>query len=178
MRLDLKPVADLSDEERVALRALTAAVYPPESLAASPGRSVQWVPAQWSILVWAPDDGLVAHVGIVIREGALDGKPVRIGGVGSVKTHPRAEGRGYASAALRRAAMVLENDHRVAFSLLVCQAHLLPFYARLDWLAFPGRLLVEQPGGPIVFTVNHPMVLAGQQPVPREGVIDLQGLPW
>jgi hypothetical protein len=33
MRLELKPVTDFSDGERDALKALTAAVYPPDVLA-------------------------------------------------------------------------------------------------------------------------------------------------
>jgi aminoglycoside 2'-N-acetyltransferase I len=178
MRLDLKSVTDLSDGERNALKPLTAAVYPPEVLATAPGRSLQWAPSAWSVLVWTVAGHLIAHVGIVVRDGTLDGLPVKVGGVGGVKTHPQAQGRGYASAALRCAATALNADHHVAFSLLVCQAHLLPFYGRLGWLPFPGRLVVEQPGGPIVFTVNHPMVLPGVHPAPQEGVIDLQGLPW
>jgi aminoglycoside 2'-N-acetyltransferase I len=178
MCLDLKPVADLSNEERDALKALTAAVYPPEVLATRPGRSLQWAPSAWSVLVWTLAGELIAHVGIVVRDGTLDGLPVKIGGIGGVKTHPQAQGRGYASAALRCAATALNVDHYVAFSLLVCQAHLLPFYGRLGWLPFPGRLVVEQPGGPTVFTVNHPMVLPGVRPAPQEGVIDLRGLPW
>jgi GNAT superfamily N-acetyltransferase len=178
MRLDLKPVTALSDGERGALKALTAAVYPPEVLATRPGRSLQWAPAEWSVLVWTVEGQLIAHVGIVTREGTLDGVPVQIGGIGSVKTHPQAQGQGYASAALRCAATALHDDHHVAFSLLVCQAHLLPFYGRLGWLPFPGRLVVEQPGGSVVFTINRPMVLPGLRPAPQEGVIDLRGLPW
>jgi hypothetical protein len=128
--------------------------------------------------VWTVEGQLIAHVGIVTREGTLDGVPVKIGGVGSVKTHPQAQGRGYASAALRRAATALTDDHHVAFSLLVCQEHLLSFYGRLGWLPFPGRLVVEQPGGSIVFAINQAMVLPGLRPAPQEGVIDLRGLPW
>ena len=178
MRLDLKPVAALSDGERDALRTLTAAVYPPEVLATSPGRFFQWAPTQWSVLGWTAEGRLVTHVGIVTREGTLDGVPVEIGGIGGVKTHPQAQGRGYASAALRHAITALRDDHQVAFSLLVCQEHLLPFYGRLGWLPFPGRLVVEQPGGPIVFTINRPMVLPGLHPAPQQGVIDLCGFPW
>ena len=178
MHLDLKPVTELSDGERDALKALTAAVYPPEVLATRPGRSLQWAPSAWSVLVWTVEGQLIAHVGIVTREGTLDGVPVQIGGIGSVKTHPQAQGRGYASAALRRAATALKDDHHVGFSLLVCQEHLLSFYRRLGWLPFPGRLVVEQPGGSIVLTINRPMVLPGLHPAPQQGVIDLRGLPW
>jgi hypothetical protein len=178
MRVDVKPVAKLSDDERAVLKALTAAVYPPEVSATSPGRHLTWASPDYSVLVSTPEGELVSHVGIVVRAGILDGAPVKIGGVGSVKTHPRAEGRGYASAGLRRAAAVLHADHQVAFSLLVCQEHLLPFYNRLGWLAFLGRLVVEQPTGRTVFSINRPMVLAGQRPAPQDGVIDLNGLPW
>ena len=41
MHLDLKPVTELCKKERDALRALTTAVYPPEVLTRSPGRSLQ-----------------------------------------------------------------------------------------------------------------------------------------
>src|SRR5919109_4340977 len=177
MRVDLKPVAMLDDAERAALKALTAAVYPPEVVAVSPGRHVQWAPPDYSVLVFTPEGELVSHVGLVVRLGTLDGAAVTIGGVGGVKTHPRAQGRGYASAGLRRAAAALHDDHRVAFSVLVCQEHLLSFYTRLGWLTFSGCLLVEQPTGPTVFTINCPMVFAGQSALPQDGLIDLRGLP-
>ncbi|MGH8058336.1 MAG: GNAT family N-acetyltransferase [Candidatus Entotheonellia bacterium] len=178
MRIDLKPVATLDDDERAALKALTAAVYPPEVVAVSPGRHFQWAPPDYSVLVFTPEGEVVSHVGIVVRTGTLDGAAVKIGGVGSVKTHPQAQGRGYASAGLRRAATTLHDDHRVAFSVLVCQEHLLPFYNRLGWLPFSGRLIAEQPTGPTLFTINRPMVLSGLSAVPQDGVIDLKGLPW
>jgi hypothetical protein len=130
------------------------------------------------VLVWSPEAALVAYVGIVVRAGALDGAAVKIGGVGSVKTHPRAEGRGYATAGLRRAAAALTDDHQVAFSLLVCRDHLLPFYERLGWCVFAGRVLVEQPAGRMEFTINRAMVLPGRSPAPRDGLIDLHGPPW
>jgi GNAT superfamily N-acetyltransferase len=178
MRIDLKLVTTLNNDERAALQALTAAVYPPDVVAVSPGRHFRWASPAYSVLVFTPEGELVSHVGLVIRTGTLDGAAVTIGGVGSVKTHPRAQGRGYASAGLRRAATALHDDHRVAFSLLVCQEHLLPFYTRLGWLPFSGRLIVEQPTGPTVFTINRPMVLAGLSAAPQDGMIDLKGLPW
>src|SRR5262249_35355270 len=153
--------ATLDDDERAALKALTAAVYPPEVVAASPGRHFQWAPPDYSILVFTPEGDLVSHVGIVVRTGTLNSVAVKLGGIGSVKPHPRAQGHGYASAGLRRAATALHDDHHVAFSLLVCQEHLLPFYNRLGWLPFLGRLIVEQRAGPTVFTHNRPMVFSG-----------------
>jgi GNAT superfamily N-acetyltransferase len=176
-RCQLTPVAVLTEGDRGALAALTAAVYPPRVAAASPGRHLQWARPEHSMLVFAADE-LVAHVGLVVRAGMLDGATVTLGGVGGVKTHPRAEGRGYASLGMRRAAATLLGEHRVDFSLLVCQEQLQRFYARLGWQLFTGRLLVEQPGGSLEFTVNRPMVLPGTRPAPRVGHLDIRGLPW
>jgi hypothetical protein len=179
LRLDLRPVADFSAAERGALRALTAAVYPPGPAGADDGQaSIQWASPEYGVLISGPDGELVAYVGMVVRAGALDGAPVTIGGVGSVKTHPRCEGRGYATAGLRRAIAALTTEHRVGFSLLVCREHLLPFYERLGWRLFPGRLLVEQPDGRTEFTFNRAMVVPGSRPAPANGTIDLQGPPW
>ncbi|HEU4367385.1 MAG TPA: GNAT family N-acetyltransferase [Methylomirabilota bacterium] len=178
MRLDLKPAARLNDDERAALEALTAAVYPPDVVAASPGRHITWAPPDYSVLVWTDEGELVSHVGLLVRHGTLNGTHVRMGGVGSVKTHPRAEGRGYASAGLRRAATALHDEHQVAFSVLVCRDHLLPFYNRLGWFTFRGQLVVDQPAGRAVFTLNRPMVLPGVGSAPEDGLIDLHGPPW
>jgi aminoglycoside 2'-N-acetyltransferase I len=49
MHIDLKPVAMLDDNERAALKALTAAVYPPEVVAVRPGRHLQWAPPEGGV---------------------------------------------------------------------------------------------------------------------------------
>jgi aminoglycoside 2'-N-acetyltransferase I len=178
VRLELKPVVDLSDDERTAMRALSAAVYPPAVVATNPGRHLKWAFPDYGVLVWDDADDLVSYVGLLVRAGGLDGAPARIGGIGSVKTHPRLEGRGYASAGIRRAIAALNDEHRVEFSLLVCRDHLPPFYHRFGWLDFAGRVFVEQPAGRVEFTINRPMVLPGRRSAPRDGTIDLNGPPW
>jgi hypothetical protein len=50
-RLELKPVAALSDDERAALKALSSAVYPPDVIAASPRRHLTWAPPDYGVLV-------------------------------------------------------------------------------------------------------------------------------
>jgi GNAT superfamily N-acetyltransferase len=178
MRVDLKTANDLDLEERAALRALTTAVYPPEAAATDPARLIEWAPTTWSILVRNQAGDLVSHAGIVTRHVTLDGVAVQVGGIGGVKTHPEARGRGYATAALRHAAIILKKDHRVPFSLLFCLEHLLPFYRRLAWVPFAGRVTVEDSAGPLLFANYRSMLLAGLRSVPSSGVIDLRGLPW
>ncbi|OKH55869.1 hypothetical protein NIES2130_26020 [Scytonema sp. HK-05] len=129
------------------------------------------------MLVWDNSGQVVSHIGIVTREATLDGASIRIGGIGRVMTSPKAQGQGYASAALRHAAAFFD-ECSVAFALLVCRQDLVPFYTRLGWESFNGTLLVEQPGGTVPFTANEPMVLPVRGKAPREGTIDLRGLPW
>jgi hypothetical protein len=58
----LKPVAQLNDNERMAPKALTAAVYPADVLAASPGRHFYWAPPDYSLLVSTPEGELLSVV--------------------------------------------------------------------------------------------------------------------
>jgi predicted N-acetyltransferase YhbS len=172
----LKAVGDLTEAEEKARRALTRAVYPPSDAPAA-GMELTWAAPQWALMVREGGD-LVAHVGLIIRDATLDGRAVRIGGIGSVKTHPAARGQGHAGRALEQAASFFADDAALAFALLVCRTPLVPFYARLGWQSFSGTLLVEQPGGTVPFTANEVMTLPLHEPAPASGTIDLQGLPW
>lgn len=178
MQIDITRVEDLLPADRDALRALTVAVYSPAVLATLPETRVTWAPAAWSIRVRDDDGHLVSHVGMLTREAAVNGVPRLIGGIGGVKTHPNARGRGYAAAALRAAAAFFMDECGVAFILLVCLPPTVPYYERLGWRRFHGTLLVDQPDGTIPFTANLPMVLPARDAAPLDGTINLCGYPW
>ena len=83
-----------------------------------------------------------------------------------------------ASAGLRLAATALKDDHHVAFSLLVCRDHLLPFYNRLGWLSFrrpPVRGAGRGPRG-VHDQLPNGAVRAARSPTGR--IVDLNGPPW
>ena len=94
-----------------------------------------------------PGDTLVAEAGgrlvsavqIFTRTIRLRSQPVRLGGIGSVATHPAHEQRGHASELLRRASAEMER-RGMALSLLFTGRS--AFYARLGWTAIPHPLLV------------------------------------
>jgi aminoglycoside 2'-N-acetyltransferase I len=130
------------------------------------------------VLAWDEDGVLVSTTGALTRAAIVDGHPTTIGGIGSVKTHPAVEGRGYATAGLRRATAFLTDEQGVAFSLLVCREPLVPFYRRLGWDVFGGTLLAEHAGATRPFTINVVMLIAGTQAAPTDGIIDLCGPPW
>lgn len=178
MRIDMTPVADLTPADREELRALTADVYTPDVIATLPETRVTWAPTTWSIRVRDGDGRVVSHVGMLTRDVEVDGTLTIIGGIGGVKTHPDARGRGYASAALQTASAFFTDDLGVAFVLLVCLPPTVPYYERFGWRRFRGTLLIAQPGGTIPFTTNLPMALPARAAAPLDGTINLCGYPW
>src|SRR5262245_66613823 len=83
-------MADLSDDGRADLAALERAVYPPEESATWPGRQLEWAAPESGVFLRTADGGLVSFVGIHVRSALHDGRPVQVGGIGGVETHPAA----------------------------------------------------------------------------------------
>lgn len=177
MQIEILSKNDLTEEQQEAVIALRYAVYP-QLAASSEPRPIAWAETVWSVLIHDDNNKLVSYVGALTREGTLNGQPVLVGGIGSVKTDPEARGRGYAGAGLRRAIAFLADRFQVDFSLLVCREALLTYYQRFGWQHFKGNLLVEQPSGKAKFTFNEVMVLAGRKNAPVDGVLDICGMPW
>jgi aminoglycoside 2'-N-acetyltransferase I len=135
-------------------------------------------PPEWGVFVRAGDGALVSFVGMVVRPALYDGRPIRVGGIGGVKTHPAARRQGFASRAIGRAVEFFREQPNVALGVLVCEPHLIDYYGRLGWQEFFGRLLVTQRGQPSEFTFNRVMVCGLRGAAPADGTIDLLGPPW
>jgi hypothetical protein len=173
----LDRVVELSEADRQALRALSEAVYPPGSSSSWPGRQIEWSPAEWCVRIHDDEGTLVSYVGVVLRDAEREGQPVRVGGIGGVKTHPAARRRGLAGIGLRRAIEFFHHEH-VDFGLLVCGPHLLDYYGKLGWREFDGRLLIRQHGAAAEFTFNRVMTYGVRSAPPTGGTVDLLGPPW
>lgn len=171
-------IADLSDDERAALRRLSAAVYPPEAAATWPGRHLEWVRPQWGVFILDDANALVSYAGLLIRKARLNGQAVAIGGIGGVMTSPEARRRGHARAAIQLALEFFRDSGDVDFGLLVCEPRLLAYYGTLGWTEFKGNTVVRQHGVPAPFTFNHVMTCAVRATPSHEGTIDLEGPPW
>jgi RimJ/RimL family protein N-acetyltransferase/predicted N-acetyltransferase YhbS len=174
----LDRVADLSEADQERVRLLRLAVYPPEQFADWPGWHVEWSTPEWCVRVRDEQGTLLSYVGVYLREAQCDGRPVRIGGIGNVKTHPSARGQGLAALGVQRAIEFFREEQDVAFALLVCEPDVLGYYARLGWREFGGRLLVRQHGAAAEFTLSRVMTHAIHSEAPASGVIDLCGPPW
>jgi GNAT superfamily N-acetyltransferase len=176
MRWSLQTVADLTADEQAAVGALSRAVYPSEVVAAWPGRAIEWSQHQRCVIGWDGDAAL-CFVGTLLRDAKWNDRPMCVGGIGSVKTHPAARGRGLASAALRLALDYFRLQE-VDFVLLVCEPTLVPFYERFGWRLFAGELLVRQHGASVPFTFNRCMTASMRFADTLTGTIDLLGPPW
>ena len=170
-------LADLTDGDREALRQLSLAVYPPREVTDWPGRRIEWAAADWCVRIYDDAGAVVSYVGINLRDALLDEQPVKVGGIGGVKTHPAARRRGLAERGMQRADQFF-HEQAAAFAVLVCDARLLDYYGRLGWREFTGRLLVRQHGAPAEFTFNRVMTRGVRAPAPETGTVDLLGPPW
>ena len=176
-KIEFVATEDFSDRQQQGLDILGAAVYPPEVLETLPSRFFTWAKPQWSVLLWDGEE-LVSRVGLLVRDAVHDNAPKRIGGIGGVATHPAKQGQGLASKAMREAAKLFHEELKVDYALLFCRDHLVPFYGKLGWKPFEGKVFVEQPNGKVEFSVNGAMLLDVKEPAPRDGTLDLNGLPW
>ena len=129
------------------------------------------------MLIETPEDGLVCHVGIYFRTVTWNGQKVHIGGIGGVCTREDRRGRGYATVAIDAAVHTIRANEAVRFALLFCEPHNFAFYQSRGWHPFTGEVYAEQPQGRIRFEAMAPFVFDISR-APRDGIIDLCGLPW
>lgn len=151
-------------------------VYPPESPVTKMWAGVQWADADYRF-VFRRKGEAVSHVALHIRQGLANGGPVRIAGIGGVMTHPAAQNNGYAQKLLR-AALDKATELQADFCLLICEDKNVGFYEKQGWRVFAGRMIHQQYGRSLPWTLSKIMVRDHGRPAPRDGTIDLQGLPW
>jgi len=138
----------------------------------------EWAEDDWLILV-KRDGQIITHVGIVERIGAVNGQPVRLGGIGGVATRVEYRGRGLAQMAMEKAAVFMRDELRVEFGLLICGQPRVPYYSKLGWQSVPGPMRFDQPQGKVTFDDSTKiMVLPCVKKDWPPGVIDLCGVPW
>jgi aminoglycoside 2'-N-acetyltransferase I len=156
---------------------LFEAVWPAHVLDQMPWGHIQWAHADLRVLIDAPEGGLASHVGIYFRTIDWNGRKVHIGGIGGVMTREDCRRRGYATLAVDAAVQTLRANEAVKFALLFCEDHNIAFYQARGWHPFTGEIHCKQPSGRIRFDLMTPMVFDIGR-APRQGTLDLCGLPW
>lgn len=157
-------------------------VWPEDVVEKLPWGHIKWANADLRVLIEAPSEapkaGLACHVGIFFRTVSWNGRKVHIGGIGGVSTRADFRRHGYASVALNAAVQTLRDHDAVQFALPFCEPHNFAFYQSRGWHPFAGEIYVEQPEGKIRFEAMAPFVFDLKHRAPRQGTIDLCGLPW
>jgi GNAT superfamily N-acetyltransferase len=172
---ELHPTAALSPEDRAATSALADAAF---ALAPDdPARGMTWAAAEETAIARDPEGRVAAMVGIVHRDGMLDGAPVRLAGIGGVATWPDLRRRGYARAALERALEAVDA-RGPDLTMLICAPARVPFYASVGFVPFAGTTWTEQGGERVVLDYEPTMIRPGRLPAPADGELDLCGPPW
>ena len=157
---------------------LMEAVWPADVLAKLPWGDVVFAHADLRVLIDAPSGGLGCHVGIYFRTVTWNGRKVHVGGIGGVSTREDCRGRGYATLALDAAIHTMRANDAVKFAILFCEPHNYAFYQARNWHPFTGEVYCEQPeAGRIRFDAMAPFVFEIAR-APRQGTLDLCGLPW
>lgn len=157
---------------------LLEAVWPSHAVEKLSWGRVKWAHADLRVLLEAPDgSGLACHVGIFFRTVVWNGRKVHVGGIGGVATREDCRGRGYASIALDAAVQTIHANEAAKFAILFCEPHNYAFYEARRWHRFAGDIWCEQPEGRIRFDAMTPFVFDIVR-APRQGTIDLCGLPW
>ena len=166
------------DTSRTLAEPLLNAVWPPDVVAKLPWADIVFAHADLRVFVRSESDEIVCHVGIFHREVTWDGRKMRAAGIGGVATREDARGHGYASVALNAAIHTLKAERAVDVAMLFCEPRHAAFYTARAWKRFDGEIYAEQPEkGRVRFTAIAPHVHDLKR-APRQGVIDLCGLPW
>jgi predicted acetyltransferase len=156
---------------------LHSAIWGRHIVEKQPWGHIKWANAELRVLIEAPEGGLACHVGIYFRTATWNGRKVHVGGIGGVCTREDCRGRGYATLAIDAAIHTMRANEAVRFALLFCESHNFAFYQALNWHPFAGEVYCEQPEARIRFDLMAPFVFDIVR-APRQGTIDLCGLPW
>lgn len=156
---------------------LFKAVWPRHVVEKLPWGHIKWAHADLRVLIDAPEGGLACHVGIYFRTITWNGRKTNVGGIGGVATREDCRRHGYASVVLNAAVQTIRAHEAIGFALLFCEPPNFAFYQARGWHPFAGEIYAEQPGGKIRFEAMAPFVYDFSR-APRDGTIDLCGLPW
>ena len=175
MITELHASAALSPADRAATAALSdlAFALPPDD----PASGMAWSDADETVIARDPGGGVAAMVVIVHRDGLLDGRPVRLAGIGGVASHPSVRGLGYGRAALDRAVAAVDA-HDPDLTQLICAPRMDGYYAQVGFRPFAGTTWMRQDGARVVLDYQPTRIRPGRLPAPADGELDLCGPPW
>lgn len=171
MGVEIRLADRLGDEERRALFEWGEDLFGLGTL------KIRWRPKELHFVVESAGRA-VSHVGVLRHTIAVGERRVTVGGVGGVITRGDAQGSGYASLALERAATFMRDELDVEFGFLFCRDPLVPFYERHGWHLIDAPVTVSQDEDPPLVMPLNSMVLPFARRQWPQGPVNLESLPW
>ena len=175
-------VEGLSADERAEINDLALRCFgPPElrqphRLAIASNEDTRFIVRVWN------DRLLVACLWINDRDILVGDCPTHMAGIRGVRTDPAFRLRGFASAAMRKAAEFIWNDVKPDIAMLHSSVMAVRLYQGLGWTIINGPVFCDQPAGKINVTEelleNPIMVQMPPGKEPPSGIVDLCGLPF
>ena len=154
------------------------AVWPPEVVETLPWADVVFAHADLRVLVQTEADDVVCHVGIYRREVTWNGRKIRAGGIGGVATREDRRRQRLRQHRAQCRDPDLEGRRRDRFRAVVLRAaqRAVLHGPRLE--AVRGRDLCRTAArAAFASPLSRPMS-SNIRRAPRQGTIDLCGLPW
>jgi predicted N-acetyltransferase YhbS len=179
VRITLLAVGDFDAGRKQALEDLRRAAFPPGERETEIPARFTWAKGEWGALVENAQRSLVSYAGVMFRQVTLDGRALRLAGLGGVKTHPDWRRQGLAARAVARIMDHAREQADVPFAMLFCRPDRVAYYASLGWSLFEGEIFMQQPGGAAAYLEafrGMTAPLGGEAPV--AGQIDIRGLPF
>lgn len=171
----------LTDADHSAIKRLLITAFPhnAEIFAAS-----SYWGARPEYRLWLEDDDgtMVAHLDFERRVIRVGGREVLVAGVGEVATYPEWQRKGLGRRLMLELRAILSTEIPVPFAFLNCLEAVAGFYTRVGWhrMSQTTRERDRVTGMWTEHTVPS-MVLPATAPIeawPKQGLIDLCGLPW
>lgn len=140
-------------------------------------RNHVWSEPDWVFILKSGDE-IASFLNLVDRQGFADGKPMHLVGLNNVITEPTHRNKGFSRRLNKVAIDHMRSMDDNAYGLLFCADELVPFYQKLGWSKFNGKVLVEQPSGEQEWKSNCMLFPLGSSHSRPNLKINLNGLPW
>jgi len=172
---------DLGGSDRLHIRDLLTAAFPNHA-ALWRERDFWGGPLEHRLLLRDLSGRLVGHLGFARRLIEVDGQCVKIAGIGAVAILPDFQGQGWGRRLLSRLGTHLAAEADVEFGFLQCRDIVVPFYEKLGFRRITQRVRSFDPQRSCWQTDDAAALIlpvtAGIDRWPRDGIVDLMGMPW
>ncbi len=172
---------DLTEAQNEAIRQLLVAAFPQSAHRFSEA-SYYFARPDHRLWLETPSGVIVAHLDFEQRAIGVGAAEILVAGVGEVATHPDYQGRGLGQRLMAELRTILRETCPVDFGFLECRETVVGFYASVGWRRIVQTVREQEAEGDVWIEYNGPtLILPARRTFeewPREGLIDLRGMPW